>query len=137
MYVALKFLHIAFFSVWFAGLLALPWIFGHHAASRSEVGIGPWERIERLVYFSVMTPAAVLAVIFGAWLMFYGFGGAWLHVKLTLITVAVIFHLYCGTVMLTFIQNRNHRGPLYFRVISQMPLLLLIPIVFLAAVKPI
>lgn len=136
MYTWIKFLHIAFFTVWFGGLLALPWIYGEHAAYKSRAGMSELRRLERTVYFNITTPAAVLAVIFGSWLMLYGFAGAWLHLKLTLLVAAVAFHLYCGTVMETFLRGRNRHGPFYFRVLSQIPLVLLIGIVFLATVKP-
>jgi putative membrane protein len=136
MYIAVKFLHLAFVSVWFASLLALPWVFAHHARQIAGAGMTEQRRLERTLYFGIMTPAAVLAVLFGIWLLFFGFAGGWLPVKLTLVVVAVVFHLYCGTVMLTFLQRRNTHGRLYFRLLAQLPLLLLMVIVYLAAVKP-
>jgi protoporphyrinogen IX oxidase len=136
MYIGIKFLHIAFVTVWFAGLLALPWLFSRHAEQSSQPGITTMRRIERTVYFAVTTPAAVLAVLFGTALLFYGFDGAWLHIKLTVIVIAVAFHLYCGRVLRVFIQGRITRGRWHFRVLSQVPLALLIVIVFLASAKP-
>lgn len=136
MYIAVKFLHLAFVSVWFAGLLALPWVFGEHARQAPGGGMTEQRRLERTIYFGIMTPAAVLGVLFGAWLLFYGFAGGWLPVKLTLIVIAVVLHLYYGTVMLTFLQRRNAHGRGYFRLLAQLPLLLLMAIVYLAAVKP-
>lgn len=136
MYTWIKFLHIGCFAVWFAGLLALPWIFGEHAMQKSKVGISQMRRIERTVFFAFMSPAAVLAILFGIWLMLYGFQGGWLHVKLTLLVVAVLFHVYCGTVMRTFLQGRNRHGRFYFRALSQLPLALLMAIAFLATAKP-
>jgi putative membrane protein len=136
MYIAVKFLHLAFVSVWFASLLALPWVFSQHARRVPGGGMTEQRRLERTIYFGIMTPAAVLAVLFGVWLLFYGFAGGWLPVKLTLIVIAVVFHLYCGTVMLTFLQRRNTHGRWYFRLWAQLPLLLLMAIVYLAAVKP-
>ncbi|MFP5350541.1 MAG: CopD family protein [Gammaproteobacteria bacterium] len=136
MYIGIKFLHIAFFAVWFAGLTALPWIFGEHVQQQTGRGMSPLRRIERTVYFGVTTPAGVLAVLFGTALMFYGFDGAWLHVKLTLIVVAVLFHLYCGQLLRAFLHGGVKRGRFYFRALSQLPLLLLIAIVFLASAKP-
>jgi putative membrane protein len=116
MYVWIKFLHIAFFAVWFAGLLGLPWIFGEHAGQQTAPGMSTLRRIERTVYFAVMTPAAV---------------------KLTLIVAAVAFHLYCGRILRLFIHVRVRQGRLYFRLLSQVPLALLVGIVLLASVKPI
>lgn len=136
MYASLKFLHIAAFAVWFAGLLALPWIFAEHALQRDRVGMSRYGRIERALFFAVASPAGVLAVVFGAALLFYDFAGGWLHVKLTLIVLAVALHIYCGTVMRTFLQGTNRHGRFYFRALAQVPLLLLIAIVYLAAAKP-
>lgn len=136
MYAALKFLHIAAFAVWFAGLLALPWIFAAHSRERARVGMSRLGRIERTVFFGIASPAAVLAIVFGALLLFYGFAGGWLHVKLTLMVAAVALHIYCGTVMRTFLQGANRHGPLYFRALAQAPLLLLVAITWLASAKP-
>ena len=136
MYALMKFLHIAAFAVWFAGLLALPWIFGEHTVQQPKVGVTALRRLERTVYFAVMTPAGVLAIFFGSLLMLYGFDGAWLPIKLTLLVAAVVFHLYCGRVMQLFLYGRNPHGRPFFRALSQVPLVLLIAIVFLATVKP-
>lgn len=137
MYTGLKFLHIAFFTIWFAGLVALPWIFGEHTPQNARVGMTQLRRLERTVYFAIATPAAVLAVIFGSLLLLYGFSGAWLPIKLTLLVIAVVFHLYCGYVMQLFLYGRNPHSRALFRLLSQVPLLLLMAIVFLATVKPI
>ncbi|BAU47569.1 membrane protein [Sulfurifustis variabilis] len=137
MYLTLKLLHLGFMAIWFAGLLGLPWVFGEHVRQQERAEQSRLRAIERTVYFGIMTPSAVLAVIFGSLLMLYGFEGAWLPAKLTLIVVAVAFHLYCGTVLITFMQRRNRRGRVYYRALSQVPLVLLAVIVFLAAAKPI
>lgn len=136
MYAALKFLHIAALAVWFAGLLTLPWIFGEHAAQSGKFGTTPLRRLERTLYFDIMSPAAVLTVVFGSLLMLYGFAGAWLPVKLTLLAGAVLFHLYCGRVMELFLQGDTPHGRFFFRALSQVPLALAIAIVMLATVKP-
>lgn len=137
MYLTLKLLHLGFMAIWFAGLLGLPWVYGEHVRQQERAEQSRLRGIERTIYFGIMTPSAVLAVFFGSLLMLYGFEGAWLPVKLSLIVVAVAFHLYCGTVLITFLQRRNRRGRIYFRVLSQVPLVLLAVIVFLAAAKPI
>lgn len=136
MYAVLKFLHIAAFAVWFAGLLALPWIFAEHSREGDRTGMSRLGRIERTLFFGIASPAGVLAIVFGAALLFYGFAGGWLHVKLTLIVPAVALHIYCGTVMRTFLQGTNRHGRLYFRALAQAPLLLLAAITWLAAAKP-
>lgn len=136
MYLTLKFLHAGFLALWFASLAGLPWIFGEHARREAREEQTRLRAIERTVYFGVMTPSAVLAVLFGSLLLLYGFEGAWLHVKLSLVVLAVMFHLYCGTVMVRFLQRRNRRGRVYFRALSQIPVALLAVIVFLAAAKP-
>jgi putative membrane protein len=136
MYLTLKLLHLGFMAIWFAGLLGLPWIFGEHVREQDRAGQTRLRAIERTIYFGIMTPSAVLAVIFGSLLMLYGFEGGWLPVKLSLIVVVVGFHLYCGTVLIVFLQRRNQHGRVYYRALSQVPLVLLAVIVFLAAAKP-
>lgn len=136
MYLTLKLLHLGFMAIWFAGLLGLPWVFGEHVRQQDRAEQSRLRAIERTIYFEIMTPSAVLAVIFGSLLMLYGFHGGWLPAKLTLVVAAIAFHLYCGTLLVTFLQRRSRHGRVYYGTLSQVPLVLLAVIVFLAAAKP-
>jgi len=85
-----KALHIVFMVTWFAGLFYLPRLFVYHAMAMDAASIERFKIMERKLYFGIMTPGAVLTVIFGLWL-WLGFdrSGGWLHAKLALVAVLV------------------------------------------------
>ena len=135
-----KTLHIVFMVSWFAGLFYLPRLFVYHAmaAPDDRVGNERFRTMERKLYYGIMTPAAVLTIVFGLWLWLgYGFSGGWLHVKLALVLVLVVFHVYLGRLMRDFAQGRNRHGHVYYRWINEIPALpLLVAIVWLVVAKP-
>ena len=135
-----KTLHIVFMVSWFAGLFYLPRLFVYHAmaAPDDRIGIERLKTMERKLYYGIMTPAAVLTIFFGLWLWLgYGFSGGWLHAKLALVLVLVAFHVYLGSLMRAFAQDRNRHGHVYYRWINEIPSLpLLVAIVWLVVAKP-
>ena len=91
-----KSFHIIFVVAWFAGLFYLPRLFVYHAMTTDLPGIERFKVMERKLYYGIMTPSAVLAVIFGLWLWLgYGITGGWLHAKLVLVLMLIAYHLYC------------------------------------------
>ena len=135
-----KTLHIVFMVTWFAGLFYLPRLFVYHAMTPSDdrAGIERFKIMERKLYYGIMTPAAVLTVVFGMWLWLgYGFSGGWLHAKLALVVVLVAFHVYLGRLMRDFAHDRNRHGHVFYRWINEIPALpLLVAIVWLVVAKP-
>jgi putative membrane protein len=135
----IKALHIIFVTSWFAGLFYLPRLFVNHAMVTDQATS---ERLKLMEYklYRFMMPLAVLALIFGFWLMFgYGFlqaGGGWLHAKLTLVLILVGYHLYCGKLMRDFNQDKNQRSHIWYRWFNELPVLVLFAIVILVVVKP-
>jgi putative membrane protein len=135
----IKALHIIFVTSWFAGLFYLPRLFVNHAMVTDQATS---ERLKLMEYklYRFMMPLAVLALIFGFWLMFgYGFlqaGGGWLHAKLTLVLILVGYHLYCGKLMRDFNQDKNQRSHIWYRWFNELPVLVLFVIVILVVVKP-
>ena len=98
-------LHIIFMVTWFAGLFYLPRLFVYHAlaAPDDRVGIERFKVMERKLYFGIMTPGAVLTIVFGLWLWLgYGITGGWLHAKLALVALLVAFHVYLGKLLRRF-----------------------------------
>ena len=86
----IKSLHIIFMVTWFAGLFYLPRLFVYHAlaAPDDRVGIERFKTMERKLYRGIMTPAAVLTIVFGLWLWLgYGITGRWLYVKVALVAL--------------------------------------------------
>ena len=99
----IKSLHIIFMVTWFAGLFYLPRLFVYHAMSDDLPSIERFKIMERKLYYGIMTPGAVLTIIFGMWLWLgYGISGGWLHAKLTLVAILVAYHFYCGKLLTDF-----------------------------------
>ncbi|MGL1832333.1 CopD family protein [Rhodocyclaceae bacterium SMB388] len=131
-----KALHIVFVVSWFAGLFYLPRIFVNHAMVEDAATRERLAMMERKLYYFV-TPIGALAVALGLWLWFgYGFGGGWLHVKTTLVAVLIAYHLYCGKLMRDFAAGRNTRSHVWYRVFNEVPVLVLLVVVFLTVLKP-
>jgi protoporphyrinogen IX oxidase len=132
-----KAFHIIFMVTWFAGLFYLPRLFVYHAMSHDQTGIERFKVMERKLYYGIMTPGAVLTIVFGMWLWLgYGFSGGWLHTKLLLVVMLVIYHFYCGKLLKDFRDDRNQHGHVYYRWFNEFPVLLLIAVVILVVVKP-
>lgn len=133
----LKALHIIFMVTWFAGLFYLPRLFVYHAQSADRVSLERFKIMERKLFFGIMTPGAVLTILFGTWLWLgYGFGGGWLMAKLVLVAILIVYHLYCGKLLLDFRHERNRHGHVFYRWLNEFPVLVLIAAVLLVVLKP-
>ena len=133
----IKSLHIIFMVTWFAGLFYLPRLFVYHAMSDDRPSIERFKVMERKLFYGIMTPGAVLTIVFGVWLwLSYGFSGGWLHAKLALVAVLVVYHLYCGKLLADFKHDRNRHGHVYYRWFNEIPVVILIAVVILVVVKP-
>lgn len=132
-----KSLHIIFVVTWFAGLFYLPRLYVYHAIASDSESIERFKVMERKLFYGIMTPSAVLTIAFGLWLWLqWNFQGGWLHAKLALVALLVVYHVWCGKLMIDFKHDRNRRGHVWFRWFNEAPVLLLIAIVFLVVLKP-
>ena len=133
-----KSLHIVFMVTWFAGLFYLPRLFVYHALAQDAVGIERFKLMERKLYFGIMTPGAVLTIVFGLWLWLgYGIAGGWLYAKLALVAILVAHHVWLGKLMLDFRHDRNRHGHVFYRWINEIPALpVLLGAVLLVVLKP-
>ena len=133
----IKSLHIIFMVTWFAGLFYLPRLFVYHAMSDDASGIERFKVMERKLYYGIMAPGAVLTILFGLWLWLgYGISGGWLHAKLALVIVLIVYHLYCGKLLADFKYARNRHSHVYYRWFNEIPVVILIAVVILVVVKP-
>ena len=137
LYLWLKSLHIIFMVTWFAGLFYLPRLFVYHALSDDTISRERFKVMERKLFYGIMTPGAVLTLIFGLWLwLSQSFSGLWLVLKLGLVLVLVVYHIYCGMLLTDFKHDRNRHGHVFYRWLNELPILLLIAVVLLVVFKP-
>ena len=134
----LKAFHVVALVTWFAGLFYLPRLFVYHADARDEVGVERFKVMERRL-FAIMTigACATLALVIAMLVAVPAYlGMGWLHIKLVLVGLLIIYHLYCYKFTRAFAQDRNVRTSRWYRMFNELPSLLLIAIVVLAVVKP-
>jgi putative membrane protein len=133
-----KALHLWMVVSWFAGLFYLPRIFVNLAMVESG-SIAERDRLLLMAgkLYRFMTPLGILAIGFGLWLWLgFGFSGGWLHAKTALVLVLVAYHLYCGRVLRDFQEKRNTRSHVWYRWFNELPVLVLLAVIFLAVLKP-
>ncbi len=137
-YLWIKAGHIIAVIAWMAGLLYLPRLFVYHCeaepgSERSEM----LKIMERRLLRAIMTPAMILAFLFGAALIhIVGLDGAWLHAKLALVLALAANHGLMARWRRDFAEDRNRRSQRFYRMANEVPTVLLIAIVILAVVKP-
>ena len=134
---SIKALHLIAVIAWLAGLFYLPRIFVHYAEGRAQ-----GEDVRRLVImarrlYGFMTLMALFAILFGLglWLGFND-GGGWLQVKLLLVAGLIGYHVMCRVLLRRIISGGPVPTPLALRLFNEAPLFLVVPIVFLAVLKP-
>ena len=133
----IKSFHIVFVVTWFAGLFYLPRLFVYHAMTEDEAGQTRFKTMERKLFIGIMTPSAVLALAFGVWLwLAYGFSGGWLHAKLFLVLVLIVYHIWCGKILLDFKQDKNTKTHIWYRWFNEFPVVILLVTTILVVVKP-
>ena len=139
-YLWLKALHIVAVIAWMAGLFYLPRLFVYHVSR--EVGSEAdllFRLMERRLLFAIMRPAGLLALLSGLTLSIVGkidFSTVWLLVKLVGVFGLVIFHLSLERYRLLLAAGWRGRGERFFRVLNELPTILLIWIVVWVVVKP-
>ena len=136
-----KALHIAFVVAWFAGLLYLPRLFVYHAETNDAIGDERFKVMERKL-FMIMTIGGVGAAVFGLWLTAdYAWAAyastGWFKVKLVLVGALVLYHVWCGKLVADFAVGRNRRGHRFYRLINEVPAVILLAVVILVVVKPV
>lgn len=137
-----KALHLIFMVTWFAGLFYLPRLFVYHSMSDDQTSIERFKVMERKLFFGIMTPGAILTLIFGFWTLFINgwstySGTLWLHIKLACVLLLVIYHIYCGKLLFEFRHDRNVHTHVWYRWFNEIPVLFLFVIIILAVVRPI
>ena len=140
-YLLFKSLHLISVISWMAGLLYLPRIFVYHAENGSEKKTSEiFKTMERKLFFYIMTPAMILSWIFGLILIhsigFQQIGQIWMILKIIFVIILSLYHLYLGRILAQFKIDQNVHGHKFYRLINEIPTLLLILIVFVVVFKP-
>jgi putative membrane protein len=134
----LKSFHIIFMVTWFAGLFYLPRLFVYHAAAQDRISLERFKVMERRLFWGIMTPGAVLTILFGVWLWLGWFRGAtgWLHAKIALVAVLAAYHVWCWRLVKAFAAARNTKSERWYRWFNEFPTLVLVATVLLVVFKP-
>ena len=133
----IKSFHIIFMVTWFAGLFYLPRLFVYHALSEDQISNDRFKIMERKLFYGIMTPGGVITIGLGLWLWLgYGITGAWMHYKLALVVVLIVYHIWCRKLLLDFKHDRNTRSHVWYRWFNEVPVIFLIAITILVVVKP-
>jgi putative membrane protein len=136
-----KALHVIAVIAWMAGTLYLPRLFVYHAdaepgSDKSET----FKVMERRLMKAIMTPAMIAAWIFGLWLVIgyqaVSFLDIWVWVKAVLVLALSGYHGLMARHLRAFAEDRNERPSRYFRMINEVPTVMMIIIVIMVIVKP-
>ena len=141
-YLLFKSLHLIAVISWMAGLLYLPRIFVYHVENLKDKNTSLiFKTMERKLYFYIMTPAMILTWLFGLVLIsslgFEVLSAIWIKLKLLLVILLTLYHFYLSRLLSDFKLDNNTKSSKFFRVINEVPTILLILIVFIVVFKPI
>ncbi len=141
-YLLFKSLHLIAVISWMAGLLYLPRIFVYHVENyKKKETTEIFETMERKLYFYIMRPAMLISWLFGILLIyqigFESFSQLWLQLKIFFVIILTVYHEYLGKCLTSLRDGSNSKSSRFFRIINEIPTILLILIVFIVIFKPI
>ena len=143
-YLLFKSIHLIAVISWMAGLLYLPRIFVYHSESivnkKSKDLVSTFKIMERRLFLYIMNPAMIVSWIFGALLIysigFENFISLWLEIKLLLVLLLTIYHFFLFYCLKKFAENTNSYSSKFYRIINEIPTILLILIILIVVFKP-
>jgi len=143
-YLLFKSIHLIAVISWMAGLLYLPRIFVYHSEAiknnKSEDLIETFKVMERRLLVYIMNPAMIVSWIFGILLIHTigmdNFGSIWLQLKLAFVIILTIYHFFLFQCLRKFAENRNTYSSKFYRIINEIPTVLLIGIILIVVFKP-
>ncbi len=142
LYYTLKMIHIISFVAWMAGMFYLPRLYVYHADAPIGGELSETLKVmERRLLRAIINPAMISTFVFGIWLIIEVYGDSlrqagWLHAKLTLVLVMAGLHGFLARCRKQFAADTNAYSAKFYRVINEVPTVLLIAIVYLAVFKP-
>ncbi|MBN9038361.1 MAG: protoporphyrinogen oxidase HemJ [Rhizobiales bacterium] len=138
-YAWIKAIHVIAVISWMAGMLYLPRLFVYHTgAEPGSVQSETFKVMERRLLRAIINPAMVATWAAGLWLAWRGFAfqGGWLHAKIALVLLMSGMHGYLSAAVRRFAEDRNEKPARHWRIVNEIPTLLMIAIVVLVIVKP-
>jgi protoporphyrinogen IX oxidase len=144
LYEWIKAFHIIAVIAWMAGMLYLPRLFVYHcAAEKGSVESETFKVMERRLLRGIINPAMIATWLFGLWLAWHGpdsrygwFASGWLDAKLALVVAMSAVHGLLARWVKDFAADRNRHSQKFYRIINEVPTLLMIGIVLLVVLKP-
>tara|TARA_B100000686_G_C16015007_1_gene583123 strand:- start:17 stop:460 length:444 start_codon:yes stop_codon:yes gene_type:complete len=143
-YLLFKSIHLIAVISWMAGLLYLPRIFVYHSESiqkkKSEDLMEIFKVMERRLFIYIMNPAMIISWILGALLIHTvgidNLSFLWLQLKLLFVIILTIYHFFLFQCLRKFAENNNSYSPKFYRIINEIPTILLIVIILVVVFKP-
>ena len=144
MYEWIKAFHVIAVIAWMAGMLYLPRLFVYHcAAEKGSVQSETFKAMERRLLRAIINPAMIATWLLGLWLAWHGpdsrygwFASGWFEAKLVLVIALSTLHGFFARWVKDFAADRNRHSPKFYRIINELPTVIMIGIVILAVVKP-
>ena len=140
LYLLFKSLHLIAVISWMAGLLYLPRIFVYHSEASHDAQKSIFKTMERKLYNYIMMPAMLLSWLFGLLLInnlgFDVFLELWMQIKTISVLILTFYHFLLGKYLREFAIDVNTKTSRYFRIINEIPTILLIVAVFVVIFKP-
>ena len=141
LYLLFKSLHLIAVISWMAGLLYLPRIFVYHSEASHESQKDVFKIMERKLYNYIMMPAMLLSWLFGVLLIhslgFTVFAELWMQIKTVLVAILTYYHFLLGKYLNDFALGFNKKTSKFFRIMNEVPTVILIVVVFVVVFKPI
>ena len=139
-YLLFKSLHLIAVISWMAGLLYLPRIFVYHSEASFVEQKNIFKIMERKLYNYIMMPAMLLSWVFGILLIhtlgFSIFSEFWMQLKTLLVSILTIYHFLLGKYLNDFASDDNQKSSKFYRIINEVPTLILIVVIFVVVFKP-
>ena len=140
LYLLLKSLHLIAVISWMAGLLYLPRIFVYHSEASHESQKDVFKIMEKKLYNYIMMPAMLLSWLFGVLLIhslgFAVFTELWMQIKSISVIILTYYHFLLGKYLNDFAINNNQKSSKFYRIINEVPTIILIVVVFVVVFKP-
>ena len=140
LYLLFKSLHLIAVISWMAGLLYLPRIFVYHSEAEHESQKEVFKTMEKKLYNYIMMPAMLLSWLFGILLIhslgFTIFAELWMQIKTVLVVILTYYHFLLGKYLNDFALNNNKRSSKFYRIINEVPTIILIVVVFVVVFQP-